>query len=309
MAKTLFFIHGRNYKPPEAKLRKLWYEATRCGLQRDCPVSKVNAYKNVRKKFVYYGDHSNQYLRDVQKKPAGFNTDDSASRQVTLNLLKQLKSNEFTKRNYNRLPGKSAAGEALADIFGGVAAFFRISDPLVGAVAPDMREYWNHDSKFGSDVRESLSIPLARALHRGDKIMLIAHSLGTMIAYDTLWKLSHYSEYRSIRNKKIDVLLTLGSPLGDETVKRNLKGAKADGERQYPTNIRHWINVAAEDDFIAHDEKVKNDFRNMEKLGLVKSIKDIRMYNLAVRNNKSNPHHGVGYLIHPKVTEIIATWL
>ena len=309
MAKVIFFVHGRNFKPPKQKLKKLWFDAVEAGLGRDFPPSKLAAFKRVKKEFVYYGKISNTFLKKAKKKPANFNTDDSASRRITLNKLKTYGANQFTKRIYNKLDGKSAAGEALADLFGGVAAFFHVSDPLIEAIAPDMREYWNFESQFGSDVRETLSTPLARALRNRHKVLLLSHSLGTMIAYDTLWKFSYYSEYKDIRNKKLDLLVTLGSPLGDETVKRNLKGAGVSGSRRYPTNIRRWVNVAAEDDYIAHDEKVRNDFKGMLKHDLVESIRDHRIYNLAVRNGKSNPHHGAGYLIHPKVTNLIADWV
>ena len=309
MAKVIFFVHGRSFKPPKAKLKKLWFDAVEAGLKRDFAPSKLAAFRRVKKEFVYYGDISNTFLKKAEKKPANFNTDDSVSRRITLNQLKAYTAAQFNKRTYNKLPGKSAAGEALADLFGGVAAFFHVSDPLIEVIAPDMREYWNRDSKFGSDVRATLSEPLAKAIRAGHKIMLISHSLGTVIGYDTLWKFSHYSEYKEIRDKKVDLLVTLGPPLADETVKRNLKGARASGSRRYPSNIRRWVNVAAEDDYIAHDEKVRNDFRGMLKHDLVQSIQDQRIYNLAVRNGKSNPHHGGGYLIHPKVTKLIADWV
>ena len=309
MTKVLFFIHGRSFKPPKAKLKKLWFDAVEAGLKRDVAASKLTAFRRLKKEFVYYGDISNTFLKKAEKKPANFNTDDSVSRRVTLNQLKTYSANQFTKRTYNKLPGKSAAGEALADLFGGVAAFFHLGNPLIEAIAPDMREYWNCDTKFGSDVRATLSDPLAKALRAGHKIMLISHSLGTVISYDTLWKFSYYSEYKDIRDRKLDRFVTLGSPLADETVKQNLKGAKASGSRRYPANIRRWINFAAEDDYIAHDEKVRNDFKGMLKHDLVQLIQDHRLYNLAVRNGTSNPHHGGGYLIHPKVTKLIADWI
>ena len=309
MAKVIIFVHGRSFKPPKPKLKKLWFDAVEAGLKRDFAPSKLAAFRRLKKEFVYYGDISNRFLKKAEKKSANFNTDDSASRRRTLNQLKTYAAAQFNKRTYNKLPGKSSTGEALADLFGGLTAFFRVSDPLIEAIAPDMCEYWNFDSKFGSDVRATLSEPLAKAIRAGHKIMLISHSLGTMVSYDTLWKFSYYSEYKDIRNKKVDMFVTLGSPLADETVKRNLKGAKASGSRRYPSNIRRWVNVAAEDDFIAHDEKVRNDFRGMLKHDLVQSIQDHRIYNLAVRNGKSNPHHGGGYLIHPRVTKLIADWV
>ena len=39
------------------------------------------------------------------------------------------------------------------------------------------------------------------------------------------------------------------------------------------------------------------------------SIKDKRIYNLAVRDGESNPHHSVGYLIHPAMADALAAWL
>ncbi len=38
-------------------------------------------------------------------------------------------------------------------------------------------------------------------------------------------------------------------------------------------------------------------------------IRDHRIYNLALRHGKSNPHHGAGYLIHPQFINVLARWL
>jgi len=42
---------------------------------------------------------------------------------------------------------------------------------------------------------------------------------------------------------------------------------------------------------------------------LVSAVHDYRIYNLAVRYGKSNPHSSVGYYIHPRVTKIVVDWL
>jgi hypothetical protein len=71
------------------------------------------------------------------------------------------------------------------------------------------------------------------------------------------------------------------------------------------------VNVAAEDDYISHDEKVKNDYRDMYRKTphLIQSIEDIPIYNLSVREGTSNPHSSAGYLVHPRVAAVIAAWL
>jgi hypothetical protein len=101
----------------------------------------------------------------------------------------------------------------------------------------------------------------------------------------------------------------MGSPLGDENVKKQLKGAGLDSDRRFPTNIGRWVNVAAQDDYIAHDESIDNDFKKMIKRGLVRSITDKEIYNLAVREGQSNPHHSIGYLITPTLSKIVNDWL
>ncbi len=306
--KTLILVHGRNWKPARTDLRKLWLDALAHGIKRDAPEALCD-FNAAKKEFVYYGDISNAFLKE--KNPDEPIPDDTQSRRDTLNQLKAWNSNQFTKSNYNKLPGKESFREGVADVLSPLLRFFRLSDDLINLVAPDMGEYWKgEDSSFGSSVREPMIAPLKRAMDSNDSVCVLAHSLGSMIAYDTLWKFSYRSEYRpKYDTKKVDLFMTLGSPLADETVKGGLFGARASGPRKYPNNIRRWVNIAAEDDFISHDQKVADDFKKMKRYGNVDSIKDHRIYNLALRKGKSNPHHSGGYLLHPKTTSTLVEWL
>lgn len=307
MANTILFVHGRSFKPAKAGLSRLWMAATRHGIARDHP-GKLGAFNKARKELVYYGDVSNAYLRS-----RGSNYDESedlAGRKLSLRQLRAWPATAFTRTNYEKLPGKKAALEFLADIGASTLGALRLAGKLIEAAAPDIHEYWNFDSEFGTDVRYPMIAPLKRAMDRGDRILVVSHSLGTMVAFDTFWKFSRAGEYRPrYTDCRIDTWLTLGSPLGDETVKRKLKGARAGGARRYPANVRHWHNVAAEDDYISHDSTLADDYRDMVAAGLLESITDHRIYNLALRDGKSNPHHGLGYLVHPTVAGLIANWI
>lgn len=313
MAKHLFLIHGRSFKPAQAELEGNWLTAARHGLVRDHGAQLGDTFDGVDKFFAYYGDISNAFL--VGEGQTYDEAADVADRTACLATLSNYAAGDFLdedgKRNYEGLPGKTSLWEFLADVVAGPLALLGLSEPIVSLVAPDMREYWNPETAFGSDVRWILTDPLAAALHDGDDIMLVSHSLGTMISFDVLWKFSYYGEYENLRQagNKIDTWVTLGCPLGDATVKQNLKGAGASGVRRYPNLIRNWINIAAEDDFVAHDETVSDDYRRMEAEGQIESIEDQRIYNLAVRHGGSNPHHGAGYLIHPTFTDHLAAWL
>lgn len=307
MAKHIFIVHGRDFKPSEKYLKKNYNDALKFGIERDFGKNSptMSRFKDTKISFIYYGDKSNKFLRSVGRKynPAS----DSIDRDKALALLKSYKSNQFTKATYNKVPGKTSLKEVAANVLGVVLAPLRLADNLITKVAPDMKHYWT-DSRFGSDVRWSLTEPLAKAIKKGDEIMILSHSLGTLISYDVLWKFSHYAEYQHIRGKKVD-LVTLGSPLGDETVKRKLKGSGEDGIYKYPHNIKHWVNIAAEDDFISYDGKISNDYKVMEKKGLLSSITDLKIYNPSERNGKSNPHHFAGYIVNPKTIKVVGGWV
>lgn len=86
-------------------------------------------------------------------------------------------------------------------------------------------------------------------------------------------------------------------------------GARRKGREKYPANVVTWHNVSAEDDFLCHDNTLADDYKGMLKQRMVSSIRDYRIYNMAVRYGKSNPHSSIGYLIHPRVAKIIVDWL
>lgn len=313
MTKHLMLIHGRHFKPAKKFLKASWLGAIEHGLRRDGHDEALAVYEGIEPTFVYYGDISNEFLKSYDS--SYDEAEDVDDRQKCLDQLKDYARNKFIgkqgKRNYEALEGASSWKEGLAEMFGGGADTLGIAGPLIRRLAKDVEHYWNPDTAFGSAVRWRLTVPLNKALLAGDDIMLVSHSLGTMISYDVLWKFSYYGEYSKLRKKrnKLNTLVTLGSPLGNETVKRNLKGGSADGARRYPALIRNWENFAAEDDYISHDETLKNDYRKMERNKMVNSIHDHRIHNLAVRHGRSNPHHGVGYLIHPKFIEVLEGWL
>lgn len=301
----MIFIHGRDQKPSQADLEKLWFDAVKHGLARDYGLDALQAFDSTNKEFVYYGDISNEFLSKPEE--------NVESRREALEELKQYKKTQFTKSKYKKVSKLGFLKEALADTFSGALSAIGVGKPLIEVVAPDMAHYWGEQSYFGSDVRNRLRPVLKQAFDLNEQILLVSHSLGTMISYDNLWKFSHYGEYRYKygADKKIDLFVTLGSPLGDENIKRWLKGKDSSGFKKYPLNINRWYNFSAEDDYISHDSRLKNDYREMNKLGLlVEKIKDFYpIYNLNVRNGKSNPHSAIGYLIHPKFIDEVWRWM
>lgn len=315
MAKHIILVHGRNYKPGKESLSELWLDALTHGISRDSDEQTLVKFKQAKKTMAYYGDLSNTFLGIHTGKiwTKKLEKNNISNRQDTLEGLKQYKKSAFTKTNYKKIRDLADVfKEAAASLLAGPLALLGIGDNVVSMVAPDMEHYWDADSEFGSNVRWRLTVELKKAFENDDDILIISHSLGTIVSYDVLWKFSHYGEYKNnkkVKGKKINTLITLGSPLGDEIVKDQLKGAKSDSERQYPHNIGRWINFAAEDDYISHDGSMADDFKKMKKFKLTTAITDKKIYNMAVHDGNSNPHHGTGYLIHPKVSQAVIAWL
>jgi hypothetical protein len=305
---ALIFVHGRDFKPAAEELLKIGVAAVSAGIERDCPEMLV-AFHSATKRLAYYGDITNAWLREQ-----GCYYDeqlDLGDRRRALQELRTLqKRKHFGMNRYERLPGKTAVAEFAADVAASVLGSLGLARRLIGKVAIDLGEYWNPGSDFAPRVRARVLAEISAAHEAGNKVMLIAHGTGCIVAWDVLWQMSHDPVHAPrYRTLKIDQWLTLGAPLGDTTVRRQLLGADAKGRERYPANVLAWHNVSAEDDYLCHDHTLADDFREMLELRVVSAIRDYHVYNLAVRYGRSNPHSSVGYLIHPRVTQIIADWL
>lgn len=71
--------------------------------------------------------------------------------------------------------------------------------------------------------------------------ILIAHSLGSVVAYEALWR---------DPSLNVELLLTLGSPLALPKVVYDRLDKDA-GARQRPPGVRRWVNIADRGDIIA----------------------------------------------------------
>ena len=130
--------------------------------------------------------------------------------------------------------------------------------------------------------------------------------MGAVIAYDALWELTHLEANPG----KVDLLLTIGSPLGMHFVQDRLLGFRDPYGQRFPCNIRHWVNIAAHGDLTALDPEVRNDFLPMIAQGCAESIEDKHrgVFNY-FRNDKGlNMHRSYGYLVEQHVARAILAW-
>jgi len=172
--------------------------------------------------------------------------------------------------------------------------------------AEETNRYFENDEQIASEVREQLKKELRPLLADGGKVMIIGHSMGSVITYDTLWALSELEHLPG----KVDMFLTLGSPLGMNYVRERLLGSHYENAHKYPSNIKHWVNVAADGDLIALDRELSKSYGEMLELGVVDSITDYcdEVYNYFHGENGLNCHRSYGYLINSVVSRVIANW-
>ena len=168
----------------------------------------------------------------------------------------------------------------------------------------DLNRYLEDDHGIAAHIRRLLKAPLLAAAEGRCPVLLIAHSMGSVIAYDSLWELSR-GDYADMR---LDMLLTMGSPLGQHYMQQRLKGGTESGANRYPLNIRRWLNLSAVGDLTALDQKLASNFSEMVDLGLVESIEDGILLNHFRLNGQLNVHAEYGYLVNEKTARTIAEW-
>lgn len=186
-----------------------------------------------------------------------------------------------------------------------IPLLIRLLPEEVRSTAHEIDRYFDNTDDVARRIRDMLKQTLRPMLDQQDEVLLIGHSLGSVIAYDTLWELSHQEGVTG----KVD-FLTLGSPMGMHYIQRRLLGMNGQGERSYPELIRHWVNFSAEGDVTALNRDFSESFHTMLKLGLVESIQDHchGIYNFFRSDAGLNCHRSYGYMVNPAVGSIIADW-
>lgn len=138
-----------------------------------------------------------------------------------------------------------------------------------------------NDFLFDADRRKAMTDSLAERLSAGgDPFVVVAHSQGTMIAYEVLRHLDP-------AKFQVPLFVTIGSPLGMQEVQDVFKQWTGKKRLEPPACVAKWVNVAAYLDPVAIDPTLKNEFSNSTK------ITDHRVWN---PDAPRHPHSGTGYL-------------
>jgi hypothetical protein len=181
----------------------------------------------------------------------------------------------------------------------------RLAQPATRLQMHEATRYLRDRDGIGTAIRKLVRAELDAAWTARDRVLLIGHSLGSVIAYDALWDLSSEA-----RTERVDLFVTMGSPLATRFVRRRLRGAGSEGASAYPRNIRRWVNLAARGDTTALQPRLKPFFREMVDLGLTESIEDyVGLENYFRGSIGLNAHEAYGYLAQRTLAEVLGDTL
>ncbi|MEE9141582.1 MAG: hypothetical protein V3U59_02635 [Gammaproteobacteria bacterium] len=287
----ILFVPGMRPKPPAEEHRDLLWGCLSEGVRRADPrvVLDKACFEVIAWNPLYYDTHRDieldrPWVEQMLERPGPDDRDRAESGSLRWRFYWAL----FT----------------LLDRFPGLVKYVRQKWILEGAA--ETRRYFENTEGIADAIREPLAERIVEEHHAGNRVLLIGHSLGSVIAFDTLWELSRASGSEA----SVDLFLTLGSPLGLRFIKKRLRGAGQKGAERYPSNIRRWVNIASVGELKALDPSLRDDFAEMTRYGLVHEVTDLSadFFNYYREQGRLNVHKSYGYLLNPITGRVIADW-
>lgn len=148
-----------------------------------------------------------------------------------------------------------------------------------------------HDFLYDKDLRAQMEQTLLdRLAAGGGPFVVVAHSQGTMIAYDVLRRLNR-------AQFQVPLFVTIGSPLGLDEVQDELRRwSGAAGKLLFPPCVDKWVNVAERLDPVALDNDISDDFT-----GAIENHSGL----LVNKDAPFHPHSATGYLRNGTVRTVV----
>jgi len=301
MGKIIIGIHGLGNKPGKALLERWWQESMMEGLKSIDPTLDLPHFE-----LVYWADILNEKTLDpeIMDKENPLYLDERyvpASNEVPLDKhpVKE-KIFQFLEKNMD----KYFLNNDLS------LNYAYISDSIIKKYFHEVDVYFTKDcdgekGKYcrARDLIKQRTIDVLKK-YATDDILLITHSMGSIIAYDILTFL--------LPDIEIDTFITMGSPLGLPFIIGKIaedENFKLSGNQKLkapPGIVNHWYNFADADDKIAFDKTLNDDYATNDRG--IQAI-DFLVENNFVSNGERNPHKSFGYLRNPDFAEILVNFI
>jgi hypothetical protein len=301
MSKIIIGIHGLGNKPPQKLLKKWWLQAIKEGL-------KAIRHPDIHFHFelVYWANilHPEPLNPSEKNEKSPFYIENP---YVPATSIKRKPPSELRKKVLDFIEDKMDKIFLNEDMS---TKFSSITDMVIRRYFKDLDLYYSFTYKDGDNnsllakevIRERLAGVLKRHAHH--QVLLIAHSMGSIIAFEVLNQLSN--------DIHIDTLVTAGSPLGQPMIMgkvfAELKPESVDyAMLKTPENVsQNWYNLSDLEDKVTINYNLADDYTvNNKGIGPVDKI----VYNNYIYDNKRNPHKSYGYLRTPEMADIIYDFL
>lgn len=279
MAKMIIGIHGLSNKPKEAQLYEWWLKAINDGLAKvgATPVSAAQF------KLAYWADLMYPTFDpdpEPYTEPNTDEVDDDPSKLIDI--------------------GRELFSDVIGN-FGDLKVQMTDSERIVGIknairekLVEDLAAYYDDNStirftdRAGTQTRAALRAVLRELIeqHQADDLLVIGHSMGSIIAYDVL---------RSLRDTDVKVhrLVTIGSPLGLANVKTKTRTEWDDKDGPFVPEVltEGWANYGDRKDMVCADLTLDNEYKPSGGFG----VQDVLVSN-GYSHGKNNHHKSYGYL-------------
>ncbi|WP_214103013.1 hypothetical protein [Acrocarpospora catenulata] len=209
-------------------------------LHKGLGTKKAYAGESYVAEVAYYAQH----LRKGEPQPP--KKMDPASKMVFADWTKQLNGRVAT-----------VAGESLTGLAHRMAEWLlgRLGENAVRFAedfCPEVATYL-----AGGEPRTRSRNAVAETIRRRKPSVVIAHSLGSVVTYETFWA---HPDLRT------DLLITLGSPLGMRNVVfERLAPVPVNGKGSRPPGVKRWVNVADKDDLAAIPPGLRPYFQGVDQ--------------------------------------------
>lgn len=297
MANVIIQIHGLGNKPPKDLLERWWERAMIEGLKNNKYKTDLPKHEMVYWADILYEKPLNQFEKD---KESPYYLDEIYAKPV-----KELpKENHDTRKKIIGFLNRQLNRIFLNEDF--TLNYSFLSDAILNKYFRDLESYYKEERKIdagsSAKTKDLIRNRLLEVLekYKNDNIMLIAHSMGSIIAFDVLTFLANHI--------KINTLLTIGSPLGLPIVVGKIAAEqrqKLNGQSFMttpPSVLKNWYNFSDILDKVALNYQLSDDFSE-NKFG-VKPV-DFLVTNNYLINGVANPHKSYGYLRTPEFAEIL----
>lgn len=297
MKKVVIGVHGLGNKPPKYLLEKWWKDAIEEGFGNNDAKNDLPKFELVYWADILYDKPLDKWEKDI-KSP--YYLDEPYKKSPKSTVAKdnsfQQDLNDFLSTQLNRI----FLNEDKSLNYG------FITDFILHNFFKDLEAYYAEKCKDEDDVtckaKDLIRTRLIEAInkYKGYEIMIIAHSMGSIVAFDVLTFL--------LPETTIRTLVTVGSPLGLPFVVSKIASEykKHPNGHSYmatpPGVIGNWFNLADIHDKVALNYKLNDDFvSNSHGVAPI----DLMIVNDYEINNRKNPHKSFGYLRTPEMSKIL----